>query len=115
MKLIFGAIYVLILIVFAIHFYLNIFSLIFSILLSIYLIGKGIVSGLMKSSLLSFLDSVAGFYFLLLSLAVFPNNIFTVVFLLYLVQKGITYIYRGFYEWLQTKQFDFQIAVVNFD
>ncbi len=97
MKLIFGAIYILILIVFAIHFYLNIFSLAFSIALSIYLIAKGIISAFMKNSPISAIDAAAGFYFLLLSLSVFPNNILTIVFLLYIAQKGATYVFRGIF------------------
>lgn len=89
MKLIFGSVYVLIAIVFALHFYLNFFSLVFSVLLALYLIGKGILFALMKTSPLSALDSVAGFYFLLLALSIFPNSFVTIIFLLYLAQKGI--------------------------
>lgn len=95
MKLIFGIVYLISTIIFTLHFYLNTFSLVVSILLSLYLIGKGIFSTFAKNSPLSALDSAAGLYFLLLSASVFPNNIVTVIFLLYLAQKGASYFFQG--------------------
>lgn len=95
MKLIFGAIYLLIAVVFAVHFYLNIFSFALSLILSIYLIAKGIIFTFMKMNFLSLIDVIAGLYFLLLILGAFPNTFVTIISLLYLVQKGFVYSLRG--------------------
>lgn len=97
MNLVFGIVYVFISIVLALDFYLNLSWTGLSVLLSIYLIGKGIASAVMKNSLFSSLDSVSGFYFLLLEMSVFPVDIFTVIFLIYLVQKGLTKIFRSIF------------------
>ena len=97
MRLIFGIVYILIAIIFAFDFYLEISSLSVGVLLATYLILKGIISAVVKSSLFSTLDSVCGFYFLFLVLSVFPVNFVTVIFLIYLVQKGITNVFRGIY------------------
>ena len=95
MNLIFGVIYVFIAIVLALDFYLGFSSMSISLLLSVYLIGKGVMSALTKNSILSALDSVSGFYFLFLELSIFPVNFVTVIFLIYLAQKGVTKIFSG--------------------
>ena len=96
MRLVFGIIYVIAAIVFALSFYLNVSSFVVSMLLAVYLIGKGVVSAILKGSPLSALDSVSGFYFMLLVVGAFPVNVVTIIFLVYLAQKGALSILRGF-------------------
>jgi len=97
MRLVFGLIYALISVVLALDFYLDVSYTNVVVLFSMYLIVKGIVSSLVKGSVFSAIDSVSGFYFLFLEMSIFPVNFVTVIFLIYLAQKGATNILRGIY------------------
>ncbi|MBI4894459.1 MAG: hypothetical protein HY833_01850 [Candidatus Aenigmarchaeota archaeon] len=97
MRLVFGVVYILIAVVFALDLYLDVSSMGVSVLLSLYLISKGAISAVMKNSVVSALDSVCGLYFLLMSFDAFTVNLVTVIFLLYLAQKGATNVFRGIY------------------
>jgi len=97
MRIVFGLIYALIAVVFALDFYLGVSYANAVVLFSTYLIVKGVASSLIKGSVFSALDSVAGFYFIFLEISVFPVNFVTVIFLIYLAQKGATNILRGIY------------------
>jgi hypothetical protein len=95
-KFLWGIFYLFTAAAFTLHFYTGAYSIELTVILCTVLIAKGVLSLLLKQSMLSILDTATGLYFLMLAVAIFPNNIATVVFLIYLLQKGVSYILRGF-------------------
>jgi hypothetical protein len=58
-----------------------------------YFIFKGIIFGLTRHPL-SYLDAVFGFYFLFVVFGIFSSIIVSIVAMLFLGQKTITYLFR---------------------
>lgn len=59
-----------------------------------FFIVKGIAFVFMKQNPLSALDAVAGIYLLFPVLGIFSNIVLNIIFIGFLVQKGITYLFR---------------------
>ncbi|MBI2545376.1 MAG: hypothetical protein HYW22_02130 [Candidatus Aenigmarchaeota archaeon] len=59
-----------------------------------FFIVKGIGFTFMKQNLLSLSDTIAGIYLLLPVLGIFSNTILNIIFIGWLIQKGIIYLFR---------------------
>lgn len=60
----------------------------------LFFIVKGIAFAFMKQNPLSALDAVAGIYLLFPVLGWFSNMILNIIFIGFLVQKGVAYLFR---------------------
>jgi len=60
----------------------------------LYFIGKGILFGISKGSVLSYLDAIAGFILILAVTDVFSNIVITAIVMLFLLEKGVSYLLR---------------------
>ncbi|MBI4163479.1 MAG: hypothetical protein HY512_01335 [Candidatus Aenigmarchaeota archaeon] len=95
MKILFGPIYVIIVVIFSLHFYLKILPSDIVMWLSIYLVFKGLIFSIVKQKFLSLLDLVCGAYFLILLTGILPNTLVTIIPLAYLAEKGVAYTWVG--------------------
>ena len=59
-----------------------------------FFIVKGIGFAFMKQNVLSLSDAIAGIYLLLPVLGIFSNLILNIIFIGWLTQKGIIYLFR---------------------
>jgi len=60
----------------------------------LFFIIKGIAFAVMKQNPLSALDAVAGIYLLFPVLGWFSNAVLNIIFIGFLVQKGVVYLFR---------------------
>lgn len=60
----------------------------------LFFIIKGIAFATFKQNLLSALDTIAGIYLFFPIIGWFSNIILNIIMILFLVQKGITYLFR---------------------
>ncbi len=60
----------------------------------IYFIFKGFAFTLLKGNIVSLADAVAGSIILFAAFDVFSNIIVSIVVILFLLQKGVTYLFR---------------------
>ncbi len=95
MKIVFGPIYLIIVLILALHLYLGVFPSDFVMWVAIYLIVKGILFSIAKQRFLSLLDMVCGVYFLIILLRLIPNSFVTLLPLIYLAEKGSSYTWVG--------------------
>lgn len=66
----------------------------YAIVASVFFIVKGVVFSVMKRNPLSFLDALSGLYILLPLTGLFSNLVLNIVFIGFLAQKGIMYLFR---------------------
>ncbi|HLD57072.1 MAG TPA: hypothetical protein VJA47_02130 [archaeon] len=95
MKILFGPIYIIIVIGLALHFYLGAFSAGLVVWAAVYLIFKGTLFSIIKQRLISLLDMFCGVYFLVVILHLVPNTLITLLPIIYLAEKGISYTWVG--------------------
>ena len=60
----------------------------------LFFIVKGVAFAFMKQSILSLSDTIAGIYLLLPVFGIFSNTILNIIFIGWLIQKGIVYLFR---------------------
>ena len=70
------------------------FSNIVAIGAVLFFIVKGVAFAFMKQSILSLSDTLAGIYLLLPVFGIFSNTILNIIFIGWLIQKGIVYLFR---------------------
>lgn len=72
----------------------NAFPKFYAVAAVLFFIIKGIAFAIMKHSPLSALDAVAGVYLLFPVIGVFSNIVLNIIFIGFLVQKGVVYLFR---------------------
>ena len=72
----------------------NVFPKSYAIVAVLFFIVKGISFAFMKQNPLSALDSIAGVYLLFPVLGWFSNGILNWIVIIFLVQKGVVYLFR---------------------
>ncbi len=60
----------------------------------LFFLVKGIAFALMKRNPMSLLDTIAGVYLLFPILGLFSNIVLNVIVIVFLVQKGVMYLFR---------------------
>ncbi|MBI2583395.1 MAG: hypothetical protein HYW25_01890 [Candidatus Aenigmarchaeota archaeon] len=95
MKKIFGLLHLLFAAIIGLFLFLNAVPFSFAVIGCVYLIGKGIIFGLSKRIILSFLDAIAGMILLLAVTGLFSNLILNAIVIIFLIQKGAAYFLRG--------------------
>ena len=95
MKILFGPIYLIVVIIFALHFYAGVLPSDLILVCTLYLIFKGLIFAAVKQKIMSLMDFVIGMYFILMWLKFFPNTLVTLLPVFYLVEKGIAYTWVG--------------------
>lgn len=70
------------------------FSKSYAIFSILFFIVKGISFALFKRSVLSVLDAIAGIYLIFPVMGWFSNTLLNIIFIGFLVQKGVVYLFR---------------------
>ncbi len=66
----------------------------YAVIATLFFIVKGIAFAFMKQNPFSAIDAIAGIYLLLPVLGWFSNNILNWIVIIFLLQKGIFYLFR---------------------
>lgn len=66
----------------------------FAMIAVLFFIIKGVSFTVLKQNPISAIDAIAGFYLLFPVLGWFANTILNVIFIIFLLQKGVSYLLR---------------------